>query len=47
MNYSSGLSFAVLECVKKRTGKRGVQLCFTLQEIYTSVYANNETLNLI
>jgi hypothetical protein len=46
MNYSSGLSFAVLESVEERGGKRGVQLCFTLEEIYMSVYVNNKTLNL-
>jgi hypothetical protein len=48
MNYSSGLSFAVLASVEKRIGKRGVQLCFTLEEIYEymSVRVNNKTLNL-
>jgi hypothetical protein len=34
MNYSSGLSFADLESVEKKIGKRGVELCFTLGEIY-------------
>jgi hypothetical protein len=46
MNYSSGLSFADLETVEKRTGKGGVELCFTLEELYMSVYVNNKTLNL-
>jgi len=46
LNYISGLSFAVLESVEKRMGKREVHLCFTLQKIYMSVYVNNKTLNL-
>ena len=46
MNYCSGVSFADLESVGKRTGKRGVELCFTPREIYMSVYVNNKTFNL-
>jgi hypothetical protein len=46
MNYSSGLIFEDLESVEKRTGKRGVKVCLTFEEIQMSVYANNKTLNL-